>query len=120
MELRAIPIKNRAALLSQTAPHASIRATGHGWCLAVEKGCGGAGLYEATLCSGCKFGVIDENFASTWQGIYSQQLELVDIDDAGPAVRQRAERDLKLAFEVINDLRLSPLGQSDFDSKDGQ
>ena len=27
-----------------------IRATGHGWCLAQEKGCGGAGLYETTRC----------------------------------------------------------------------
>jgi hypothetical protein len=34
VELRAIPIKNRAALLAQTAPHANIRATGHGWCIA--------------------------------------------------------------------------------------
>lgn len=32
-EMRAIPVKDRSALLAQTAPHANIRATGHGWCI---------------------------------------------------------------------------------------
>ncbi|WP_235366368.1 integrase [Stutzerimonas balearica] len=108
VELRAIPVKNRAALLAQTAPHANIRATGHGWCIATERGCGGAGLYEATRCPGCKHSVIDETFAGTWHAIYSQQRELMKIEDAGPAVRQRAERDLKVALDVINSLGLSP------------
>jgi site-specific recombinase XerD len=108
VELRAFPVKDRAALLAQTAPHANIRATGHGWCIATERGCGGAGLYEATRCPGCKSSVIDETFASTWQDIYSQQRELIKIVDAGPAVRQRAERDLQVAFNVISSLGLSP------------
>ena len=109
VELRAIPIKDRAALLAQTAPHANIRATGHGWCIATERGCGGAGLYEATRCPGCKNSVIDEVFASTWQDIYIQQRELIKIEDAGPAVRQRAERDLQVALDVITSLGLSPV-----------
>lgn len=109
VELRAIPIKDRAALLAQTAPHANIRATGHGWCIATERGCGGAGLYEATRCPGCKNSVIDEFFAGTWQDIYSQQQELIKIEDAGPAVRQRAERDLQIALDVISSLGLSPI-----------
>jgi len=109
VELRAIPIKNRAALLAQTAPHANIRATGHGWCIATERGCGGAGLYEATRCPGCKNSVIDEFFAGTWQDIYIQQQELIKIDDVGPAVRQRAERDLQVALDVITSLGLSPI-----------
>lgn len=108
-ELRAIPIKNRAALLAQTAPHANIRATGHGWCIATERGCGGAGLYEATRCPGCKNSVIDEFFVGTWQDIYSQQQELIKIVDAGPAVRQRAERDMQVALDVLTTLGLSPL-----------
>ncbi|QHB28159.1 hypothetical protein TCK1_2813 [Pseudomonas monteilii] len=111
VELRAIPIKDREALLAQTAPHANIRATGHGWCIATERGCGGAGLYEATRCPGCKNSVIDEFFASTWQDIYSQQQELIKIVDAGPAVRQRAERDLQVALDVINSLGLAPLNE---------
>ncbi|RMN47788.1 Site-specific recombinase, phage integrase protein [Pseudomonas syringae pv. apii] len=109
VELRAIPIKDRATLLAQTAPHANIRATGHGWCIATERGCGGAGLYEATRCPGCKNSVIDEFFAGTWQDIYSQQQELIKIEDAGPAVKQRAERDLQVALGVITSLGLSPI-----------
>lgn len=109
VEMRAIPIKDRSALLAQTAPHANIRATGHGWCIATERGCGGAGLYEATRCPGCNNSVIDEFFANTWQEIYNQQQELIKIEDAGPAVKQRAERDLQVALEVITNLGLSPL-----------
>ncbi|OSH79610.1 integrase, partial (plasmid) [Klebsiella pneumoniae] len=81
----------------------------HGWCIATERGCGGAGLYEATRCPGCKNSVIDEVFASTWQDIYIQQRELIKIEDAGPAVRQRAERDLQVALDVITSLGLSPV-----------
>ncbi|WP_432218606.1 tyrosine-type recombinase/integrase [Pseudomonas kribbensis] len=114
VKLRAIPIKDRTALLAQTAPHANIRATGHGWCIATERGCGGAGLYEATRCPGCKHSVIDENFAETWQDIYLQQLELLEIEDAGPAIRQRAERDLQISLNVISSLGLSPSDQRDF------
>ncbi|QOU02572.1 MULTISPECIES: tyrosine-type recombinase/integrase [Pseudomonas fluorescens group] len=120
VELRAIPIKDRAALLAQTAPHANIRATGHGWCIATERGCGGAGLYEATRCPGCKNSVIDEFFAGTWQDIYIQQKELIKIEDAGPAVRQRAERDLQVALDVITSLGLSPInGDTDEAVNDG-
>ena len=69
-----------------------------------RKGVGGAGLYEATRCVGCKNGVIDESFAEIWKGIYAQQTELLTIDDAGPAVRQRAERDVQWARQVMVDL----------------
>lgn len=109
VKMRAIPLKDRGALLAQTAPHANIRATGHGWCIATERGCGGAGLYEATRCPTCQNSVIDEFFAGTWQDIYCQQQELLKIEDAGPAVRQRAERDLQIALDVITNLGLSPL-----------
>ncbi|WP_253250883.1 tyrosine-type recombinase/integrase [Pseudomonas aeruginosa] len=120
VELRAIPIKDRAALLAQTAPHANIRATGHGWCIATERGCGGAGLYEATRCPGCKNSVIDEFFASTWQDIYIQQQELIKIEDAGPAVRQRAERDLQVALDVITSLGLSPINDEADEAANGE
>lgn len=106
--LRAIPINNRTELLSQTASQVHIRATGHGWCLAEEKGCGGAGLYEATRCGSCKSSVIDESFLTTWRGIYDQQRELLAIADAGPAVQQRAENDLRIATQVMKDLGVIP------------
>ncbi len=105
MKMRAIPIKDRESLLGQTASQVHIRATGHGWCLAQERGCGGAGLYEATRCVGCKSGVIDESFGEVWQGIGEQQRELLELDDVGPAVKQRAERDAKWASQVIDDLK---------------
>lgn len=112
VKMRAIPLKDRTALLAQTAPHANIRATGHGWCIATERGCGGAGLYEATRCPTCQNSVIDEFFAETWQDIYRQQQELLKIEDAGPAVRQRAERDLQIALDVITNLGLSPINDN--------
>jgi site-specific recombinase XerD len=120
VELRAIPIKDRAALLAQTAPHANIRATGHGWCIATERGCGGAGLYEATRCPGCKNSVIDEFFAGTWQDIYIQQQELIKIEDAGPAVTQRAARDLQVALDVITSLGLSPINDETDEAVNGE
>lgn len=107
-KVRAIALKSRTALLTQTASQVHIRATGHGWCLAQEKGCGGAGLYEATRCVGCKSAVIDESFTEIWKGIYEQQSELLAIDDAGPAVKQRAERDVQWARQVMVDLGVMP------------
>ncbi|MDD4941955.1 MAG: hypothetical protein PHQ13_00275 [Rhodoferax sp.] len=49
-------------------------------------------------------GVIDESFTEIWQGIYEQQAELLTIDDAGPVVKQRAERDVQWARQVMVDL----------------
>ncbi|KIL02663.1 hypothetical protein QX25_20975 [Stutzerimonas stutzeri] len=40
-----------------------------------------------------------------------QQRELLKIEDAGPAVRQRAERDLQVALDVITSLGLSPVDE---------
>ena len=108
----AIALKSRTALLAETAAQVRIRATGHGWCLAQEKGCGGAGLYETTRCVGCKNGVIDQSFADVWRGIYDQQTELLTIDDAGPAVKQRAERDVQWAHQVMVDLGVLPQASS--------
>lgn len=107
-ELRAIPIADRASLLKHTADSIHIRPTGHAWCLAQEKGCGGAGLYEATRCVDCKNGVIDESFASVWQGIHAQQLELLELDDVGPAVQQRAQREVRLSRKVLDELGVIP------------
>jgi integrase len=108
VELRATPHKNREALLSSASEHVHIRATGHGWCLAETQGCGGAGLYEATQCVDCRDGVIDPSFAETWMEIHAQQCELLDLQDVGPAVRNRAEREVHLALKVLNDLGLQP------------
>lgn len=65
-------------------------------------------MYETTRCVGCKNGVIDQSFADVWRGIYDQQNELLAIDDAGPAVKQRAERDVQWARQVMVDLGVLP------------
>jgi integrase len=112
-QLRAIPIKNREALVRHSADSVFIRATGHSWCLAQQQGCGGAGLYEATRCENCKDGVIDHGFASVWQGIHEQQLELMSLQDAGPAVLQRAQREVQRSQRVLHDLGVEiPTGAS--------
>lgn len=108
IQLRATAHKDREALLKSAAEHVHIRATGHGWCLAQDSGCGGAGLYEATRCVDCKSGVIDPSFAETWLEIHSQQKELLDLEDVGPAVRKRALREVRLAGKVLEDLGLLP------------
>lgn len=104
IRLRAIPIKDREEMVRRTAESIHIRATGHSWCLAQLRGCGGAGLYEATRCEGCKDGVIDDTFVSIWEGIHAQQVELQSLTDAGPAVVQRAERDAFRSLRVLEEL----------------
>jgi integrase len=109
MRLRATPHANRDVLLMSAAPHVHIRATGHGWCLADSPGCGGAGLYEATRCVNCKDGLIDSSFTDVWFEIHAQQTELLDLQDSGPAVKKRAEREVRLARKVLGDLGVQPL-----------
>jgi len=104
LALRATPHASRQSLLSSAAEQIHIRATGHGWCLAQDDGCGGAGLYEATRCVDCKNAVIDDSFADTWLGIHEQQRELLALDDVGQAVKQRARRDADRSAAVLGDL----------------
>ncbi|WHT96082.1 hypothetical protein [Providencia rettgeri] len=40
---------------------------------------------------------------------------MIKIVDAGPAVRQRAERDLLVALDVITSLGLSPIDEANED-----
>jgi len=102
--LRATPHASRQSLLNSAAEQIHIRATGHGWCLAQDDGCGGAGLYEATRCVDCKNAVIDDSFADTWLDIHEQQCELLDLQDVGLAVKQRARRDVDRSAAVLSDL----------------
>lgn len=56
-----------------------------------------------------KYSVIDDSFLSIWRGLYEQQRELLDVDDIGPAARQRAEGELRLATQVMVDLGVPPM-----------
>lgn len=98
-------IRSRRSLAEDTASKTAIRATGHGWCLASDDGCGGQGLYEATRCIDCKNGLIDERHAPVWTALHAQQLELLrTAADCGPGGRQRLQRDLARSERLLADL----------------
>lgn len=103
LEMRASAVPDRERLVANTAMQINIRATGHGWCIAQDSGCGGAGLYESTRCVDCKNSVIDEEHIAMWQGIHEQHREMLDLDDLGPVANERIRRDLALSAKVIAD-----------------
>ena len=103
IEMRATAVPGRERLVTNTAMQINIRATGHGWCIAQDTGCGGAGLYESTRCVDCKNAIIDEEHVDVWQGIYAQHLEMLELDDLGPVTNARIRRDLALSTKVISD-----------------
>ncbi len=101
IEMRASAVPDRERLVANTAMQINIRATGHGWCIAQDTGCGGAGLYESTRCVDCKNSVIDEEHIAIWQGIHDQHREMLELDDLGPVTNARIRRDLALSAKVI-------------------
>lgn len=111
METRAIPVDNRRALLLHTAESVTIRSTGHSWCLAAQQGCVGEGIYEATLCTDCSAGVIDQSHVDMWQRIHLDNLELGKVKDCGPSVLQRAKRDIARSRRTLERLRVPIPGQ---------
>lgn len=96
--------KSRQAFLESIRDGSSIRATGHGWCLAERSGCGGQGLFEATRCADCGHAVIDDSHVPIRQGIRAQQQELLTRDDIGPGGRQKAADALAKAEVVLGTL----------------
>ena len=103
LEMRASAVPDRERLVVNTAMQINIRATGHGWCIAQDTGCGGAGLYENTRCVDCKNSVIDAEHFAVWQGIHDQHREMLALDDLGPVANARIRRDLALSAKVIAD-----------------
>jgi len=98
-------VGSRKELAEDIADKVSIRATGHGWCLAQDDGCGGQGLYEKTRCVGCSDGLIDDRYQPVWQGIFEQQIEL--LDDApmlGAGAQRRIRIDVEKSARVLKDL----------------
>lgn len=81
-----------------------IRGTGHSWCLATTKGCGGEGLYDAIHCVGCGEGVIDQDHLVIWQRIREQQIEALSWPDLGDPAWERASRHLRESERVLADL----------------
>lgn len=98
-------VASRRALAEEISDKVAIRATGHSWCLGIQRGCGGEGLYESTLCVGCRNSLFTKKHESIWKGILSQQEELEqDGEDIGPGGVRRAQRDAALAREVLSQL----------------
>lgn len=107
IEMRASTVPDREQLVANTAMQINIRSTGHGWCIAQDSGCGGAGLYESTRCVDCKNAVIDEEHVDVWRGILDQHREMLELDDVGPVANARIRRDLALAAKVIAEFGVS-------------
>lgn len=103
-EFRGIAIRDRKSMLTHTAAHVNIRNNGHAWCLAEQRGCGGEGLYEASLCPDCSKSVIDQSHAPTWQRIHLLNLELGQVNDCGEGARQRAAREIEISARVLQEL----------------
>jgi site-specific recombinase XerD len=112
LEMRASAVPDRERLVANTAMQINIRATGHGWCIAQDSGCGGAGLYESTRCVDCKNSVIDEEHIAMWKGIHEQHREMLELDDLGPVANARIRRDLALSAKVIADFGVTVNGMT--------
>lgn len=96
--------QDRKMLANTVSELVHIRATGHGWCLADDGGCGGRGLVDKTRCVGCNHSVIDDRHTDVWHGIHAQQKELMHLDDIGEAGKIRVKRDLERCEYVLKNL----------------
>lgn len=106
-------VTTRRRLIEDTAEVVNIRATGHGWCLASDMGCGGQGLYEPTRCRECRNGVMDDGHVPVWKNILAHQRELlVTAADCGSSGKRRVERDLAEAETVLREFGIDVNGGS--------
>lgn len=96
--------KDPQALAKAVGEGIFIRGTGHSWCLATTKGCGGEGLYDAIRCAGCGEGVIDQGHLVIWQRVRDQQIEALSWPDLGDPAWERASRHLREAERVLGEL----------------
>lgn len=114
--------KTRREFVDSLRDGINIRSTGHSWCLAEAKDCGGQGLFDAPQCGSCSNGVIDDNFRDVWQNLRQDHEELTKLDDIGPGGRAKAAKGLAAAEAVLARLELpdedrrclksSPLGRN--------
>lgn len=84
-----------------------IRSTGHSWCLAEGRDCGGRGLFEAPRCGSCGNGVIDDSFREVWQNLRQDHEDLTKLDDIGPGGKAKAAKGLAAAEAILS--QLAPL-----------
>jgi integrase len=98
--------ENRKQMAEAISEQVHIRATAHVWCINDTAGCKSQGLIDRTNCVDCENSVIDDAKKTVWQGIYQQQIELLEINDIGQAAKARVRRDLEKVAGVLADLGL--------------
>ncbi|MBW8744019.1 MAG: hypothetical protein JF628_06700 [Sphingomonas sp.] len=96
--------KTRREFVDSIREGINIRSTGHSWCLAEAKDCGGQGLFDAPQCGSCGNGVIDDNFREVWQNLRQDHEDLSKLDDIGPGGRAKAAKGLAAAEAVLAQL----------------
>ncbi len=96
--------KSRRAFVESIREGLNIRSTGHSWCLADARDCGGHGLFEAPRCGDCANGVIDDQFSDVWRNIRAQHIELIEMPDIGPGGQEKAKKSLAVADAVLAQL----------------
>jgi integrase len=101
-ELKVFETRKKMAEAISEQVH--IRATAHVWCINDTASCKSQGLIDRTNCMDCENSVIDDTKKAVWQGIYQQQLELLEIDDIGQAAKARVRRDLEKVAGVLTEL----------------
>ncbi len=105
MAARATRVPHRGQLLRYTAETATVRSTGHSWCISEDGGCVAGGLYDREGdCVDCGRGVIDESFAETWKQIHLINLQLLRVNDCGPSALTRARQNVEASEKVLRDL----------------
>lgn len=101
--------ETRKQMAEAISEQVHIRATAHVWCINDTAGCKSQGLINRTNCVDCENSVIDDTKKTVWQGIYQQQLELLEIDDIGQAAKARVLRDVEKVARVLTDLGMKTI-----------
>lgn len=96
--------ETRKQMAEAISEQVHIRGAAHVWCINDTAGCKSQGLVDRVRCADCENSVIDDTKKTIWQGIYQQQLELLEIDDIGQAAKARVRRDVDKAAGVLAEL----------------
>ena len=105
-------VKDRRSLAEKVSSQVFLRATTVGWCTADDGGCVGGNLTEKTRCSDCGNSIIEHRNKRVWEGIYEQQLELLQIKDVGPGGKSRIQRDINRCEHILRNLGYEFEGKS--------
>ncbi|KHT63849.1 hypothetical protein RJ45_09595 [Photobacterium gaetbulicola] len=82
-----------------------MRGTGHSWC--TSGNCKGLGIYDVLACRECDNRLIDDTYIPVWRGIRQQQIDVLEMDDIGDPMWQRAIDHLDYAEQVLAGLGAS-------------